>query len=193
MNKFTEAYAKARNVLENQVFESKWQEFLFADCQIKALFAADGLAVVRAGDPDKVRKRLRDLCKAKNRSIGAVIVEAAQNPVSTGTLAERAATLKMLRHLYHVVKKGGQNVWVYSPPKAYRKWIFDELTGDAKALEPKLNHETKIFSRTEMRWMAAALAVALKIAEDTKAKLSGAVGKKGDTDAVIRRWFLGKL
>lgn len=190
MNKFTEAYRKARDVLENQVFESKWQEFLFADCQARTLFGADGLAVARADDPERVRKRLRDLCKSGNRKIGAVIVEAAQNPVSSGTLAERAATLKMLRHLYHVVKKGGQNVWVYSPPKAYEKWVFDELTGDAKALEAKLNHEKKIFSSTEMRWMASALGVALKISEDTKAKLSGATGKKDDTDAVIKRWFL---
>lgn len=190
MNKFTEAYTKARDVLENQVFESQWQAFLFADCQARALFAAGGLAVDRAADLDRIRKRLRDKCKSDNHKIGAVIVEAAQNPVSSGTLAERAATLKMLSHTYHVVKKGAQNVWVYAPPKAYTKWIFDELSGDAKALEPKLNHETKIFSSTEMRWMASALAVALKIVEDTKAKLSGAVGKQAETDDVIRRWFL---
>ena len=49
MNKFTEAYRKARDVLENQVFESKWQEFLFADCQARTLFGADGSGQVNRG------------------------------------------------------------------------------------------------------------------------------------------------
>lgn len=189
MGTFTDIYSKAKAVLASQDFEKDWQAFLNSECKVKALFGADGFDVARAKDPEQVRKRLRELSKW-NKRIGTVIVEAATNPASPGTLAERAAALKMVRHIYRIARKGAQSVWVYAPPKAYTKGVFDEVTGDAKALEAKLNHERKIFSATEMQWMASALAVALKIAEDTKAKLGGAVGKAGDTDAVVKRWFL---
>ncbi|QDF99476.1 hypothetical protein CJ010_24520 [Azoarcus sp. DD4] len=189
MGKFTEIYTKAKDVLANQDFDKDWQAFLNSECKVKALFGADGFDVARAQDPERVRKRLRELSKW-NKRIGAVIVEAATNPASAGTLAERAAALKMVRHVYRISKKGAQSVWVYSPPKAYTKGIFDEIAGDAKAVEAKLNNERKIFSSTEMQWMASALAVALKISEDAKAKLSGTTGKAADTDAMVKRWFL---
>jgi len=187
--KFTEIYNKAKAVLAGQSFEKDWHAFLTTECKLAQLFGADGFDVAHSQDPERVRRRLRELSKW-NKKIGTVIVEAATNPASVGSINDRAATLKMVRHLYRVSKKGAQEVWVYSPPKAYTKPIFEELSGDAKALASKLNSEQRIFSSKEMGWMASALAVALKIAEDAKAKLSGASGKQADTDAMIQRWFL---
>ena len=45
--------------------------------------------------------------------------------------SNRAATLKLLKHIYRVHKFGGQTVWVYSPPKADSGWVFDEIAGES--------------------------------------------------------------
>ena len=100
MNKFTEAYAKARDVLENQVFESKWQEFLFADCQARALFAADGLAdaqevpvAARRAVRDQDVEPLGDAVPARLERFAARQVE---GPVHEGRLPRRAVDAQAL-------------------------------------------------------------------------------------------------
>ena len=57
---------------------------------------------------------------------------------------ERAATLKMLKHLYRYSKRGAQDVWIYSPPREYAKWIYDEMKGTEASITEKLKKEAEI-------------------------------------------------
>jgi hypothetical protein len=110
-----------------------------------------------------------------------------QNKNSIGTWIERAAALKMAMHVYHAHKKGGQDVWVYSPPKNHSLPIFDELSGDEKTIKAKLGKETEIFSDQDRDLMCNALGVACKIAMDAQVKVDA---KGEETKAIVKRWFL---
>ena len=192
MQKFTDIYNKARNVVESQTFEPGWQEFLSKTCKIKSLLGPKGFGTLHSKAPDHIREKIKKSTKPGSISSGAVIYDAAENKKSSGTLADRAATLKLLRHVYRLIKKGEQEVWIYAPPKDYSTWVFDEIKGDAPSVKAKLAKDEEIFSWKEMEWMSAALTVALKISEDTRAKLSSEPksGSKDATAEIVKRWFL---
>lgn len=212
MNKFTEVYSKAKDVVEKQQFETKWEKFLKTDCKAKTLFGEKGFGTAAADAPARVRQHIRDLTRSTKKNSGEVIYAAAQGGKPGVSLLERAATIKMIRHTHRIHKKGGQDVWVYSPPKAYAEWIFDALGGTVATAKARLAKEEELFTREQMKWMSSALAIALKISEDTRAKLgtaksvttavSKAKAKGGSanltqkellsssaTEAKITRWF----
>jgi hypothetical protein len=189
MNNFCENYSKAREVIANQKFEKDWEEFLAKKCSIAKLFGEKGFSRAQLLVPDLVRAKISKIAKEKKIKSGEVIIEAARNGTSPGALSERAAFLKLVKHLHLAAQKGGQAVWVYSPPKKHTSWIFDEITGPEPTIKSKLNEDKELFSLTEMKWMSGALAIALKVSEDTKIKLAR---KKLDkrTGDTIKRWFL---
>jgi hypothetical protein len=101
---------------------------------------------------------------------------------------ERAATLKMLKHLYHQKSAGGQQIWVYAPPSGYSEWIFDEVAG---ANEPALvavlsKNEPEVYSESQRGTMAQAVQQARAVAQAVAAKLGAA---SDTTKAVVRRYF----
>jgi hypothetical protein len=182
----TEVYAKAREVLVNQAYEADWQKFLTETCRVKSLLGSDGFNASDNDGIDKLRGKIAADAKAGGGA-GAVLIKAAKNGTTAGSMQERAAALKMLRHTYLVNQSGGQQVWVYAPPKDHASWIFEEIVGSPEVIEPKLGADTEIFSRTEMEWMSSALKLSLKISEDTRVLL----GAKSDATAkVVKRWFL---
>jgi hypothetical protein len=198
MSTFTPVYTKAQNVLKNQKFaEPDWHKFLTETCGVNNLFGPKGFDSGYAGGLDKIRTKILGEAKHTNAIAvfvlgggpGEVIYNAAQNKKSPGSWSERAAALKMLRHLYRAKKSGGQDVWVYSPPKAHAKHVFEELTGQDGAIKKKLEQDTEIFTGKEMELMCDALEVARKISMDVMVK----VGTKDEaTKAMVKRWFLDK-
>jgi hypothetical protein len=194
MKLFTEAYTKARDVLTNQQFEKDWQSFL-ESCKSKAFLGPKGFDRSKSDVPHKIRNRIKKIENESETPLtpGAILCAAAKNDTSSGTLAERAATLKLLRHLHRIKEKGAQAVWVYSPPKAHTGWVYDVIVGNAVTIKAKLDKDVELFGETEMKWMSAALAVAHKICEDTKHKLhkTHATGKGHEhTLKVVKRWFM---
>lgn len=185
MKKFTDVYAKARDVLLTQKFETAWQTFLTDTCTVKSLLSDGGFQAANAGGLDKIRTRIKTE-GASPKTTGAAILAASQSGEFGGSLQARAATLKMLAHTYLVQRSGGQDVWVYSPSKKLGGWIFDEIVGSPEVIEPKLSADGEIFSDQEKAWMASSLKIALKICEDTKAKLASA---SADTRSIVKRWF----
>lgn len=192
MQKFTEVYTKAKDVVENQKFAPDWQTFLDESCGVKKLLAKNGFDTAHAKSPELIRGKIKKMVKPKVTTAGDVIYSAATNDKSAGKLEERAATIKMLEHVHRIHQRGGQNVWVYSPPKSDTKWVFDELQGNAVTVKACLNREEEIFSRTEMKWMSSALKISRKIAEDTKSKLAGGrlAHVKASTKNMVKKWFL---
>jgi hypothetical protein len=184
MNKFTDVYTKARDVVVNEQFEAGWQKFL-TECNVKALLSATGFEAGNAPGLEKLRTKIKAEGAAP-KNVGKVILAASQSGQPGGSLQSRAATLKMLHHTYLVQRSGGQDVWVYSPAKKDTGWIFDEIVGSPEVIEPKLSADEEIFSDEERSWMGSSLKIALKVCEDTKSKLAGA---NDDTKAMVKRWF----
>ena len=193
MEQFSEAYRKARSVVASQTFAPEWDKFLKSELDVAALLSADGLNTGRAGDLDKIRKKI--VGSTKNGAFTAFFVgggvadtllAAAKSAKSSGTVADRAATLKWLKHLYFSRKRGGQEVWVYAGPKDYDKWVFDEITGTESGFKSKLGSETEVYSETDRATMCDALQLAMAWAQKTAA---GMAGGSAEAKAVVRRWF----
>lgn len=104
----------------------------------------------------------------------------------TGKVEERASTIKLLKHLYLSQQKGAQDVWVYAPPVAYLKWIYEEIAPPESSMKVKLNKEDEVYSAGERKIMCDALQLALTWTMDAMSKLTDG---KDDTLSMIRRWF----
>jgi hypothetical protein len=189
MQKFTEAYKKAKEVVEKQEFETEWQTYLAKKCNVGKLFGEKGFMKGSAKAPELFREKLREKVTV-GTNVGDVLYAAANGGKPALTMKERAATLKMLRHVYRIAEKGSQDVWVYAPPKSDKAWVFDELNGDAATVKARLAAEDEIFSSEEMKWMSSALQIARKISEDTKSKLGAFFGASTKTKDLVKHWFL---
>lgn len=190
MQKFTQAYQKAREVITSQEFEKEWETYLRKKCQVEKLFGPKGFAKGAAKGPDLVRARVRTKVKPGSTSLGDVIYEAAGDGKPAGSVKDRAATLKLINHTYRVAEKGSQDVWVYAPPKSDAGWVFDEIDGDATTIKARLSRDDEIFSAQERAWMSSALQLARKISEDARAKVSAFFGASKKTKDIVRHWFL---
>lgn len=191
MQKFTEAYDKAKDVLVNQKFADAWQTNLAEKWHATKLFGGKGFNRGHSKVTTHVRQAIADAAKKDGQKPGDVIYDAALNAKSGGKHSDRAATLKFVQHVHRVRTTGGQAVWVYSPPGSDSAWVFDEITGDAATMKARLNRDDEIFSTEERKWMSSSLHTSRKICEDVKHKLSG-----GDTKtmtpatlAMVQRWF----
>lgn len=188
-NNFTDqVYEKAKGVATGHSFAGEWLDFLSTTIQIKGLFGSDGLSTTHAAGLDKLRERLAASTTGKNAaaSVGAAIVAAATAGTPTEKWAERAATLKTLKHLYRQVKRGAQDVWIYSPPNDYTDWIFTQISGTASAVTALLNKEDEVYSEADKKVMGEALATALKCSQKTETLLAS---PSAETLAVVKRWF----
>jgi len=194
MSKFTDVYVKARNVATNQKFaEPEWERF-FSDTGSKTLLGLKGLDSAKSEVPEKVRTKIANAAKTVKhdtkhyaKRAGSVIYEACQNTTSAGKWNERAGLIEFLRHLHRAAKTGGQDVWVYSPAKDYKKPVFDELTGDDAKVKKKLGYDDEIFSKAERDLMCDSLMIAKKVAMDTVAKLGA---NEQATKDIVSRWFI---
>jgi hypothetical protein len=189
MDKFSEAFDQAKSSLTAGVFAGDVETMRPG---LGKLFGADGLDAAEAAQLAKLRFTLDTAKKAlvtggkgsEEASADAIIAASGD---SSGK-PDRAATLKMLSHLYHTKSVGGQAIWVYSPPKIYTKWIFDEVAGATdQALKAVLRKPAdEVYSPSQRELMSDALQTARKVCLDAVVKLSS---PNTATVAVIRRYF----
>jgi hypothetical protein len=157
------------------------------------LFSADGLAPAEAAQLIKLRDTLTS-AKRKLVAEGGKGPEEANADAILNSLGDttgkqrRAATLKMLKHLYHTKSSGGQAIWVYSPPKIYTKWIFDEVNNatDTALKETLKKSEEEVYSESQRDLMSDAVQTARKVCLDAAIKLGS---PNAATKDVIRRYF----
>jgi len=189
MDMFSEAYAAAQSALKNGTLAGS---FSAQQQALKLLLAgAAGPDVAQCKSLDKVRETVASDAKAAKGGTGE---RAAARALIAGAgdgkgLVERAATLKMLKHLHHVKSSGGQQIWVYSPPDVYTKWIFDECAGQsATGLEDVLGKSSPdVYSPAQCEVMVNAVQNARALALSVTTKLGAAASD--DTRAVVRRYF----
>lgn len=183
MDSFTEAYVKARAVLQGQKFDADWQKFISTDAKLINLLGPDGPDPLQSAALDKLRTRILKEPEGKR---GAALLAASKSDTAGGSVDERAATLKMLWHLYRAAKRGAQDVWVYSPPKSYQTWIYKEVTGTEATLKPKLDKTEEVYTADERGVMSDALGHALSATQKAGVKLAAGAA---ETKAAVKQWF----
>ncbi|MBD9358061.1 M35 family metallo-endopeptidase [Methylomonas albis] len=183
MDSFTEAYGKARSVVQSQKFEAEWTKFLSTEVKLNSLLAADGPDPLFASGLDKLRAKILKEAEGKR---GEAILAACKTSPATGSSDERASTLKLLWHLYRSSKRGGQDVWIYSPPKDFATWIYAEIAGAEASYKDKLEKTTEVYSEAEREVMCDALGHALAATQKACVKLSA---PDATTTATVKSWF----
>lgn len=193
MNKFSEAFEAARTAMAsdaNFVGVVKTMQ-----PKLKQLLGPSGPDAAQAEQLDRLRFALKKGSWEfiTSQHLSAEKAGAKWIITAAGTAAkkqERAATVKMLRHLYHITSAGAQQIWVYSPPKAYTKWIFDEVSGASDAaLETVIEKGApEVYTETQQGIMADAVQVARAIALEVVAKLGGKTIADA-TKEVVKRYF----
>lgn len=183
MDSFTEAYALARSVVQSQKFEADWHKFLAADARLGSLLGADGPDPTFADGLDQLRWKILQLAAGTRGD--AVLAACKSNPAG-GSVEQRAATLKMLWHLYRATQRGGQDVWIYSPPKAFTTWVDAEISGSETSIKAKLELTEEVYSSGDRTVMCDALGQALGATQKAGIKLASA---DAGTKATVKAWF----
>lgn len=192
-NNFTDqVYKKATEVFDSQKFQPDWNDYLKDTVKPRSLLADDGPSTVQAAALDKLRAKLANALKEtgsdgkKPASMAQLLIDCAKGGTPADKWPARAAALKMLKHFYRHAKTGAQDVWVYSPPKDYAAWIFDEVKGSESDVLAKLAKEDEVYSSGDKDVMCSALHCALACSQKTETLLAGG---EADTLAVVKRWF----
>ena len=202
MYRFQECYQKTRTMVRDARFMWTLPKTRYIQ-RLSMVMGKDGPNRMHYGEIKRLRSALRQSARGTKTSEGTTIVNGCENvhasfrSVLTGSnswssygLSERVAAIKMLRHMYLVKARGGQEVWVYSPPKKYTEWVYDELEGFGSKtnLAYWTNRQSEVYSRADKKAMGDATQLAQKWAMSCIAKL-GSPDER--TLQVIHRWFLG--
>jgi hypothetical protein len=163
-------------------FPDDWQQFIDKTMHVSGLLGSHGPNPNHAGGLDKLREKILASPVGKRGELLA----AAATATTAGAACQRAASLKMLWHLYLTHERGGQSLWVYSPPVDYKHWVYDEIKGLRTTYLPKLERTTEVYSAGERKTMSTALLHALSAAQGAAAKLRRA---DPHTKYVFKRWF----
>lgn len=188
MNKFEEAYKAAKDALTTAfVGEMEKQRG-----DMSALLGADGPNEAKKAVLNKVRRAIAT-DSLERRYIfwtageARAITNAAGAKDSHGK-RKKAATIKLFRHLYHGSKIGGASIWVYSPPAAYDKWVFDMFTSDDDSSIMKvLNKKNEeVYSEHHRKIMVDAISEAKRVASSAVTKLDA---KSAATKKLVEQYF----
>lgn len=191
MNKFEEAYEAAQKALKNALvgdLESHRSD-------LAALFAAGGPVATKKDSLRRLRERIELGAMAAKKGGAAsqtagearYICESAGAKDAAGK-GQRAATLKMLRHLYHGQSAGGAAIWVYSPPTAFDKWVHDKVSSDSDtSIIATLSLDiAEVYSTKQREVMVSAISEAKRIATNAGLKCET---PNEDTTKLIRQYF----
>lgn len=177
-------YKLCRDSLQKDTFEGAIQGLI----DLAKALGADGPAVEHYAKVSYFRDVTLRFKEADKLMEAAGI--AATGAASDATV-RKAASLKMLRHLYLVGSRGAQQVWVLSTPKSYRKFPSDELL-DVKAtaatIKTKLADVDEQFTTETKDRLGEAMQLGLNWSEAAKIVLAGAASTPASL-AIIKCWF----
>jgi Lysine-specific metallo-endopeptidase len=193
ITRFTKAYDQARATVANYKWPLNWETLLRKTWLIPALMTKDGLDYRHAGGLNRLKATISGQATRTSAEVIATAINAKRKGfaglLGFGNPIHCAATLKMLKHLNFEHKRGGQDVWVYSPPKAYTKWIFDEIKGTPAQIKAKLALEIEVYTAAQKQLMCTALQLALRSSKFAMFFLSFPVTDVRCPKDQIRRWF----
>ncbi len=202
---FSEEFVKAGKALREQTFDKDWTKLVET---LRKLMGEDGPNDSKADALNDLRKRLLhgpSKKKLTNEAEGVLHAtgdyDVDKPSDATGITAasrDKAAALKLLRHLYFLRKRGSHKVWICSLAASLQGWPSVELGGaDIARLKTLLADTSQRFSEDDKKNLSSATQEALKwvhkamITLAAAAKGVGAKPSKGATAAraVVKRWF----
>ncbi len=181
---FSKEYNYIKGFLGSETFSDPLDKEM---ASLKPLLGDEGPLAIHAGKLDTLRLALAQ------KEAERIIKAAGVNGNTGGTPVIKASVIKFLRHLYNVGKKGSQSVWVHSSPKAYEKYISDELwavSNDLTQLTAKLDDDTERFDKTARKYLQEATQTGLAWCH--RAQMTLTLAKRnanGDQMAIVKRWF----
>ena len=192
MDSFEECYKASREQLKNSsAFEKLPSATRCIDLSL--VFPVEGPKRTHYSALTQLRGTLSASAKKTGQSEGDLLVaacggtrESAGDTLVRG-LNDEVAVLKMARHMYLVHMRGGQDVWMFSPPVHYTEWLQDEFKGlGNKGLATWASQTEEVYSEADKKAMGEATQMALAWCMKCISKL----GSPDDaTNAVIKRWF----
>ena len=205
--KFRSEYDAAREVLASAAaFEHGWQPVV---AQLARLMGPDGFDVARADALDELRRRATHGGEATRVDEADGLLRAAGGAADAGALPDdarqRAAALKLLRHVHLEMRSGSRGVWIVALPTEFTNWPssqFSDEAGNLAAVRQLLAGAREHFDPQQRRWLGAAtlqglgwcqkaamvLADARRPRARAGAHASGAGPREG-ARALVRRWF----
>lgn len=192
MYKFEECYKASREELKKSTaFEKLPGAKKCID--LSMVFPPEGPKRTHYSALTEFRGTLTSSARSSKKTEGELLVSACGGAPGTGTdrlvrgLNDEVAALKMARHMYLVHMRGGQDVWVFSPPVDYTEWLQDEFKGlGNQGLATWANRTSEVYSKLDKKAMGDATQIALAWTMKCMAKVGN---PDADTKKVIKRWF----
>ena len=204
--KFRSEYDAARKALASAAaFEAGWQPVV---TQLASLMGRDGFDVARAEALDELRRRATHGADATRVDEADGLLRAVA-PAADGTLADdvrqRAAALKLLRHVHLESRCGSRGVWIVSLPSEFTNWPssqFVDECGNLAGMRQLLGGRREHFDAAQRRYLGAATLqglawcqrAAIVLADARRARGgAAALAERADARAqartLVRRWF----
>jgi hypothetical protein len=192
MYKFEQCYKASRKKLKrSSAFENLPDAKKCIDLSL--VFPSKGPKRTHYSALTELRSTLSSSATSSGKSEGELLVAACGGASDSAAdklvrgLNDEVAALKMARHMYLVHMRGGQDVWVFSPPVHYTEWLQDEFKGlGNKGLATWASQTDEVYSKADKKAMGEATQLGLAWTMKCISKL----GAPDDaTNTVIKRWF----
>jgi hypothetical protein len=203
--KFRSEYDAARQALACvAAFEPDWQPVV---AQLAALMGRDGFDVARAEALDELRRRATHGADAQRvdeaDGLLRAVVASADGGAPAQDVRERAAALKLLRHVHLESRSGSRGVWIVALPAEFTNWPssqFADEGGNLAGVRQLLAGRREHFDAAQRRYLGAATQQGLAWCQRTAIVLADARRPRGPADApradaraearaLVRRWF----
>jgi hypothetical protein len=206
---FSDEFDQAKIALQSGTFNQDWNSLIN---ELKRVFAADGPSANGASSLDTLRKRVKQgekqgllgFRKKLNSEADGILTATGdfdyKKPTETLSITNqtrnKAAALKLLRHLYLLRRRGGHKVWICSLPASFSHWPSKNLeNAQPITLQAKLNDVTQRFSDSDKNHLANASQEANKWVHKALILLANAISSSASAKArdqaraVVKRWF----
>ncbi len=202
--KFKVEYDAARTAIaKNGDYEAGWRTLVR---KLESLMGAEGFDASQEVALGELRLKVtQGISQTKiTEDKGILQAVGAWTDSNTGTInaeaKKRAASLKLLRHIYLQNKSGNRKVWVFSLPTDFTDWPSRQLSTNAStagAVKQLLASHNEHFSEQQRRYIGNSAQQALAWCQKTGIVLTSAAASAGvgpnpgrdNARTLVRRWF----
>ena len=185
---YDEEYKLVQDVLRTASFAAPLGSVMSAQAGI---LQDEGPQHNLGGQLDRMRRVMNGKDEGKEILESCGITPGSNQPPNTEAV-KKAASMKFLRHLHMMRKSGSQEVWVYSSPKAYTKYTWEEIAtagASTTALQTSLNQKDEVFSHQIKSRLAEATREGMVWVSKTLILLALAKSNQARAKAMVDRWF----
>jgi hypothetical protein len=200
--KFRKEYDTARGALASGTgFERGWQPVVE---RLAALMGHDGFDAGREDALSELRRRVAEHAGEDRELLHAAGAAAETDAAPIDAAAsQRAAALKLLRHVYLQNRAGNRRVWIVSLPVEFRDWPSRHLAaaaGNPVRVRQLLASRREHFDEQRRNWLGVATQQGLAWCQKTGIVLAAAgmppggaggsqLAGRAQARAMVRRWF----